>query len=357
MIGHAIRRLLFAFPLIAAACAAYAQEPLQAGFVYLGPISDHGWTYQHEQGRLAVETEFGNLVETTYIESVADGADSERVIRNLAASGYDIIFATSFGYMNGALNVAAEFPDVVIEHATGYKRAENMGSYMAATHEGRYVAGFVAAHMTETKRVGYIASFPIPEVVRDINAVMLGLQSVDPEVELRVIWLNTWFDPGKEREAAEVLIDQSVDVIMQHTDSAAPMQAADEAGIHAVGYASDMSHFGPNAHLFSVVNNWAPHYIDAVRGVMDGTWQSRDFWGGMSEGVVVIEKINEAIPADVRAGAEELIAAITEDRFHPFTGPLYDQEGTERVAPGHVMTVEELAAMDWYVQGVDDILP
>jgi simple sugar transport system substrate-binding protein len=228
---------------------------------------------------------------------------------------------------------------------------------MAATHEGRYVAGFVAAHMTESKRVGYIASFPIPEVVRDINAVMLGLQSVDPAVELRIVWLNTWFDPGKEREAAEALIDQGVDVIMQHTDSAAPMRAADEAGVYAIGYASDMSAFGPSACLLSVVNNWAPHYLAAAQAVMDGTWQSRDFWGGMSEGVVVIEKLSDAIPADVRAETEDLIRAIAEDRFHPFTGPLFDQQGMERVPVGHIMTDQELAAMDWYVQGIDDTLP
>ena len=339
------------------AAGAGADEPISVGFVYLGPISDHGWTYQHDQGRLAIEAHFGDRVETTYIENVADGADSERVIRNLADSGYDIIFATSFGYMNGALDVASAYPDVVIEHATGYKRTENMGTYMSASHEGRYVAGFVAGHMTATNKVGYIASFPIPEVVRDINAVMLGLQSVNPDAELRVLWLNTWFDPGKEREAAEVLIDQGVDVLMQHTDSPAPMQAAHESGIYAIGYASDMEAFGPDAHLLSVVNNWAPHYINVVQSVADGTWRSQDFWGGMSEDVVVVRNISPTIPAALRAETEALIESIADDRFHPFTGPLVDQDGTERVAVDHVMTNEELAQMDWYVAGIDERLP
>ena len=343
--------------LLVGATSVDAREPLSVGFVYLGPISDHGWTYQHDQGRLAIEAHFGDRVETTYVESVADGADSERVIRSLAASGTDIIFATSFGYMNGALDVAAEFPDVVIEHATGYKRADNMGTYMSASHEGRYVAGFVAGHMTRSNKIGYIASFPIPEVVRDINAVMLGLQSVNPDAELSVLWLNTWFDPGKEREAAEVLIDRGIDVIMQHTDSPAPMQAAHESGIYAIGYASDMAAFGPDAHLLSVVNNWAPHYINVVQSVLDGTWQSQDFWGGMSEDVVVIRNISRILPPPLHDATEALIASIAEDRFHPFTGPLIDQDGVERVPAGHVMTNDELAAMDWYVQGIDERLP
>ncbi|MEZ5668115.1 MAG: BMP family ABC transporter substrate-binding protein [Alphaproteobacteria bacterium] len=337
--------------------AAAAAEPLKVGFVYLGPISDHGWTYQHEQGRLAVEAHFGAAVETTYVENVADGADSERVIRNLAAGGYDIVFATSFGYMNGALAVAEAYPGVVIEHATGYKRAANMGTYMAASHEGRYVAGFVAGHVTETGLVGYIASFPIPEVIRDINAVMLGLQASNPDARLQVIWLNTWFDPGKEREAADALIAQGVDVLMQHTDSAAPMQAAEEAGVHAIGYASDMSQFGPHAHLLSVINNWAPFYVDVVQDVMDGTWQSQDFWGGISDDVVAVRGLNEALPADVRAEAEAIVASMADDSFHPFTGPLYDQRGAERVAAGHVMSDAELAAMDWFVRGIEQPLP
>ena len=337
--------------------AAWAEDPMKVGFVYVGPVGDHGWTYQHDQGRLAVEAHFGDAVETTYVENVNEGVDAERVIRNMAATGHDLIFTTSFGFMNPTAAVAEQFPDVVFEHATGYKRAENLGTYLSLTYEGRYVSGYAAASVSETGVVGYIASFPIPEVIRDINSVMLGMQSVNPDAELKVVWVNTWYDPGKEREAAEALMNQGADVIIQHTDSPAAMQAAEEAGVRAVGQASDMSHFGPSAHLLSVVDDWSGFYIETVQAVMDDTWVSDDLWGGIGSGMIVVASVNDNLPDDVKAGIDDLVTRIGDGSFHPFTGPIYDQEGVERIAVGVTMTDEELASMDWYVQGVGDTLP
>jgi len=245
--------------------AAFAADPLKVGFVYVGPIGDHGWTYQHEMGRQYLEKELGEQVETTFVENVAEGADAERVIRNMAKGGYDLIFTTSFGYMNPTLKVAKQFPKVTFEHATGYKQDKNLGTYLSRSYEGRYVGGFLAAKMTKSKKIGYIASFPIPEVIRDINAIQLALDKYNPGTEIKVVWVNSWFDPGKEADAANALIDQGVDVVFQHTDSPAPIQAAERRGVYSVGYASDMSHFGPKAVLTSIVNDWGPHYSKSAK--------------------------------------------------------------------------------------------
>lgn len=351
---------LFAGLLVAAFAAigpAAAQDPMKVGFVYVGPIGDHGWTYQHDQGRVAMEKHFGGKVKTTYVENVAEGADAERVIRQLARTGHDVIFTTSFGFMNPTAKVAKQYPNIVFEHATGYKRDKNLGTYLSVTYEGRYISGYVAGKMSKSGKVGYIASFPIPEVVRDINAVMLGMQSVNPDAELVVIWVNTWFDPGKERSTAEVMMDQGVDVIIQHTDSPAAMQAAEARGRYAVGQASDMSHFGPKAHLLSVVNDWSNHYIKTVQDVMDGTWKPQDYWGGMADDVIRIPEFNAAIPADVVKEAKALMDGIKKGTFHPFTGPIKDQTGKVRVPAGKRMTNAELAGMNWYVQGLKGSLP
>ena len=342
---------------IAAATSVSAADKMKIGFVYVGPIGDHGWTYQHDQGRLKMEKHFAGKVETTYVENVSEGADAERVIRSLAASGNKIIFTTSFGYMNPTAKVAKKFPNVIFEHATGYKRGKNLSTYLSVTYEGRYISGFTAAKMSKTAKVGYIASFPIPEVIRDINAVMLGMQRVNPKAELKIVWVNTWFDPGKERQAANVLMDQGVDVIIQHTDSPAAMQAAEQRGRWAVGQASDMSHFGPKAHLLSVVNDWSNHYIKTVQAVMDGTWKPQDYWGGMKDDVIVIPGFNKSIPADVVTEAKQLIDGIKKGTFHPFTGPIKDQTGKVRVPAGKSMTNAELAAMNWYVQGIKGSIP
>lgn len=329
-----------------------ADDPTKVGFVYVGPIGDHGWSYQHDQGRLALEDHFGEKVATTYVENVSEGADAERTIRRLAQAGNDIIFTTSFGFMNPTLRVAKEYPDITFLHATGYKRDDNLGTYLSVTYEGRYVTGVAAGLVTETDTLGYIASFPIPEVIRDINAVYLGAKEVNPDIELKVIWVNTWFDPAKEADAANALMDQGVDVIVQHTDSPAPLIAADKRGKWGVGQASDMRGFGGDAHLLSVVNNWGPYYIETVQSVMDGTWEPADYWGGMSEGTVEVVGLSERLSAEQQEKVNSVIDALTNDEFHPFTGPLKDQSGVLRVPAGVSMTNEELAGMDWYVEGM-----
>ncbi|MCK4862317.1 MAG: BMP family ABC transporter substrate-binding protein, partial [Rhodobacteraceae bacterium] len=248
----------------------------KAGFIYVGPVGDLGWSYEHDQGRQAVVEAFGDAVETTYVESVPEGADAERVMTQMALGGADIIFTTSFGYMDPTLNVAAKFPNVKFEHATGYKRADNVSTYSARFYEGRHVIGLIAGRMTESNTVGYIASFPIPEVVRGINAAYLAAKSVNADVQFKVIWVYTWFDPGKEADAANALIEQGADVIMQHTDSPAAMTIAEEKGIMAFGQASDMMQFGPTARLSSIIDNWGPYYVERVQAVMDGTWASVD---------------------------------------------------------------------------------
>jgi len=337
---------------------AMAQDPVKVGFIYVGPIGDYGWSYQHDQGRLALEEHFGDAVETVYVENVAEGADAERVIRQLAAGGADIIFTTSFGFMNATVNVAQQFPDVKFEHATGYIRADNLSTYAARFYEGRMVAGHIAGRMTKTNVLGYIASFPIPEVIQGINAFMLEAQKVNPDVQLKIIWANTWYDPGKEADAARALIDQGADIISQHTDSPAPLQVAEERGVHGFGQASDMVQFAPNAQLTALVDNWDQYYIDRVQAVIDGTWQSQDTWGGMAAGMVELAPFNaEAIPADVLAEAEALAARIRAGEVHPFAGPIYNQAGELVVGEGEVLTDEQILTMDWYVQGIDDRLP
>ena len=269
-----------------AAGAASAADKLKVGFIYVGPIGDHGWTYAHDQGRLAVEEALGDQVETVYVENVAEGADAERAIERLARDGAGLIFTTSFGYMDPTIKVAKRFPDVKFEHATGYKQSENVASYNARFHEGRYVIGQIAARMSKSGIAGYIASFPIPEVVMGINAFMLGAQSINPDFKVKVVWVNTWFDPGKEADAAKVMIGQGADIITQHTDSTAPLQIAEEQGVLGFGQASDMIHFAPKAQLTAIIDEWAPYYIERAQAVLDGTWESKDTWEGMAAGTV-----------------------------------------------------------------------
>lgn len=331
--------------------------PTKVGFIYVGTVGDNGWTYQHEQARLEVEAEFGDLVETSYVEAVPEGADAERVMSQMARSGVDIIFTTSFGYMDPTINVAAEFPDVVFEHATGYKRADNVSTYSARFYEGRYVIGEIAGAMTETNKVGYIASFPIPEVVRGINAAYLGAKSINPDVEFKVVWVYTWLDPGKEADAANALIEQGVDVIMQHTDTPSAMTIAEDKGIFAFGQASDMAAFGPNAQLTSILDDWGPYYIERVQAVMDGTWESVDTWDGISEGMVGFAPLSDKLPADVAARAEATIAAIAAGEVQPFTGPINKQDGSAWLAEGEVADDGTLAGMNFYVEGLEGALP
>ncbi len=336
---------------------ASAAGPTKVGFVYVGPIGDHGWSYEHNRGRLAVEEAFGNKVETTYVESVSEGPDAERVIEQLARSGHNLIFTTSFGYMNPTLKVAKRFPDVRFEHATGFKRSENVSTYSARFYEGRHVIGLIAGKMTKTNTVGYIASFPIPEVVRGINAAYLAAKSVNPDVKFKVIWVSTWFDPGKEADAAKALIDQGADVLMQHTDSPAAMKIAEEQGIVAFGQASDMIGFGPNAQLTSIIDDWAPYYIARVKAVMDGTWASMDTWDGIKQGMVGIADFSDKIPADVRKMAADARDALAAGTLHAFTGPINKQDGSAWLAAGETADDGTLAGMNFYVEGVEGSLP
>jgi simple sugar transport system substrate-binding protein len=333
--------------------SAQAKDKLKVGYVYVGPIGNHGWTYQHDLSRRAIEKAFGDKVKTTYVENVPEGADAERVIRKLAASGNDLIFTTSFGYMNPTIKVAKMFPKVKFEHCTGYKRAKNVSTYNARFYEGRYVAGTIAGEMTKSNIVGYIASFPIPEVVRGINSTIIAMRKVNPKAVLKVVWVNSWYDPGKEGDAAKALIDQGADVIMQHTDSTAPMQIAEKRGVYGVGQASDMSSVAPHAQLTAIIDNWSDYAVSRAKAVMDGTWKSQDTWWGLKEGMVKMAPFNPVIPAKVKADAEKVIAGIKSGEIKPFTGPIKDVSGKLRVPAGKSMTDGELATLNWYAEGVE----
>ena len=331
-------------------------DKLKVGFIYVGPIGDHGWTYQHHQGLLAVEEAFGDKVETVYVESVAEGPDAERAITRLARQGAGIIFTTSFGFMDPTIKVARNFPDVKFEHATGYKRADNVTTYSARFYEGRYVIGQIAARMSKSGVAGYIASFPIPEVVRGINAFLLGAQTINPDFKLKIVWVSTWFDPGKEADAAKVLIGQGADIITQHTDSTAPLQIAAEQGVVGFGQASDMIKFAPENQLTAIIDDWAPYYVRRVGAVLDGTWKSEDTWDGMGPGMVGMAPYTN-LPDDVVAMAKETQAKITSGEFHPFTGPIHNQAGEMVIGEGEVLDDGVLLGMNWYVKGIDDKLP
>ena len=336
---------------------ALAADPLKIAFMYVGPIGDLGWSFQHDQGRLALERDFGDRIKTSYVESVPEGADAERVLRQMAQGGNQLIFATSFGFMQAVLNVAKQFPNVIFEHATGFKRAKNVGTYNARFYEGRYVVGHLAGRMSKKKTIGYIASFPIPEVVMGINAYTLGAQKLIPDVDVKIVWVNSWYDPGKESEAAAALIDQGCDFIVQHTDSPAPVQTAEQRGVWCIGQASDMSRFGPKHCLTSVTDNWETYYKKTVQRVLDGGWQSEDYWGGLAEQSVVLTPWNPAVPADVQAELDALVADIKAKQVHPFQGPVKNQVGETKVPEGSVIADADLLQMNYYVQGIQGSLP
>jgi len=332
--------------------AAVAQEPLKIGFMYVGPVGDFGWSYSHDHARLQMVDALGDQITTTFVESVPEGPDAERVLRELAQQGHKLIFATSFGYMNQTIKVAQQFPDVHFEHATGYQRSENVATYNARFHEGRSVIGTIAGHMSKTGIGGYIASFPIPEVVMGINAFTLAAQKVNPDFKTKVIWVNTWFDPAKEADAARALIDQGVDVVTQHTDSPAALQVAEERGVIGFGQASNMSAFAPKSHMTAITDDWAPYYIARAQAVLDGTWSAGDTWWGLKEGAVGISPYHESLPADVVAAAEAVRTGIIAGTWDPFAGPVSDQSGSERVSAGGTLDDGQLLTMDWYVDGV-----
>ncbi len=352
-----LRAALAAMLAMTGTTVAQAAEALKVGFVYVSPIGDAGWTFQHDSGRRQMASAMGDKVETKFIETVPEGAEAERVIRQFAADGYGLVFTTSFGYMNPTIKVAKRFPATTFEHATGYKRAKNVGTYNVRFYEGRYLAGIVAGGMSKSNVAGYVAAFPIPEVLMGINAFTLGMQSVNPEARTKVIWTNSWYDPGREREAADVLVTQGADVLTHHTDSTAVVQAADEKGVYAVGYHSDMSKYGPKAHLTAVTHHWGDFYTRVTREVIDGNWQSRDVWGGIKAGMVSLAPINPVVPRDVVAIVEAREDAIRNASFHPFQGPVRDQGGRLRIVSGTTISDGDLQKMDWYVQGVQGKLP
>jgi len=348
---------VLATALTMAGAVVQASEPLKVGFIYVSPIGDAGWTFQHETGRRQMAAALADKVDTKFIETVPEGAEAERVIRQFAADGYRLVFTTSFGYMNPTIKVAKRFPGTKFEHATGYKRGKNVGTYNVRFYEGRYLAGIVAGGMSKSGIAGYVAAFPIPEVLMGINAFTLGMQSVNPGARTKVIWTNSWYDPGREREAAGVLVTQGADVLTHHTDSTAVVQAADEKGVYAVGYHSDMSKYGPRAHLTAVTHHWGDFYTRLTQQVIDGDWESRDIWGGIKAGMVSLAPINPIVPGDVVALVEKNEEAIRSGSFHPFQGPVKDQEGKVRIAAGTTISDADLQKMDWYVQGVQGKLP
>ena len=351
--------LLGATLAVGLAGSAFAQQDtVKAGFIFVGPIGDGGWTYEHDKARLAVEEHFGDKVETVYQESVPEGADAERALTQMALGGADIIFTTSFGYMDPTINVAAKFPNVKFEHATGFKRADNVSTYSARFYEGRAVQGHIAGKMTKSNKIGYIGSFPIPEVIRGINSAYIHAKKVNPDVQFSVVWAYTWFDPAKEADAATALIEQGADVILQHTDSTAPHAAAEKAGnVYTFGQASDMSEYAPSPRISSIIDNWAPYYIDRVQAVMDGTWESKDTWDGIGPGMVEIGEITDAVPAEVKAEAEALRDSIASGEYHPFTGPLKKQDGSDWLAEGETADDGTLAGMNFYVEGLTGDIP
>ena len=349
--------LLAAMAAVFAGIPALAQSKAKVSFVYVGPIGDHGWSYQHHQGLLTIKKEFGDKVETSYVENVSEGPDAERVIDQLAATGSTLIFTTSFGFMNPTIKVASRYPNVKFEHATGFKQAPNVATYNARFYQGRHVIGLIAGKMTKTNTVGYIGSFPIPEVVMGINAAYLAAKSVNPAVKFKVVWVSTWFDPGKESAAAKTLVDQGADVLMQHTDSPAPVKYSEEKGIYAFGQASDMVQFGPNSHLTAIVDDWNPYYLQRVKALLDGTWKTGDVWDGMKEGTVVLSPWSKKIPPDVVKLAEKARDGIIAGTLHPFTGPLNKQDGSPWLKAGETATDKDLSSMNFYVQGMEGALP
>ncbi|WP_299499912.1 BMP family ABC transporter substrate-binding protein [uncultured Roseobacter sp.] len=343
---------------LAAGAYADGHEKTKVGFVFVGPIGDGGWTYEHNKGRLAVEEALGDAVETVYVENVAEGPDSERVMTQMALDGADLIFTTSFGYMDPTINIAAKFPDVKFEHATGYKRADNVSTYSARFYEGRAIQGHIAGKMTKSNIIGYIASYPIPEVIRGINAAYIHAAKVNPDVEFKIIWAYTWFDPAKEADAARALIEQGADVVLQHTDSTAPQAAAQEAGnVVTFGQASDMGQYAPFPRVSSIIDDWAPYYIARTQAVIDGTWESTDTWDGIGAGMVAIGEISDAVPADVKEEALAMKAAIADGSYHPFTGPLKKQNGSDWLADDEVADDGTLAGMNFYVEGLTGEIP
>jgi basic membrane protein A and related proteins len=335
---------------------ARADEPFKAGFVYVGPVADFGWSHQHDLGRQAAQKALGDKLKTTYVESVKEGPDSERVIRELATGGNGIIFTTSFGFMNPTIKVAKQFPNVKFEHATGYKRADNVATYNIRFYEGRYVQGVIAGKMSKSGVVGYIGSVPIPEVVMGMNAFIRGMHTVNPQGKIKLVWINGWYDPGKESDAAKALIDQGADMIAQHTDSAAPLQVAEQRGVKGFGQASDMIKFAPKAQLTSSVDHWDEYYTQRIQAAMDGSWKTQDIWGGLKIGMLHMAPWTN-MPDDVAQAAQAAEDGIKDGSIVIFKGPINDQSGKVKVADGAQLSDDDILGMNWLAEGIEGTLP
>jgi len=346
-----------AAPVAAAVPEVKKADPLKVAFAYVGPVGDGGWTFAHDNGRKAVEKEFGDRVVTSFVEKVPESADAERVFRDLAGQGNKLIFGTTFGYMEPLLKVSPDFKDIKFEHATGYKTAENMRTYDSRTYEGAYMAGVIAGKMTKSNTLGVVGSIPIPEVIRNINSFTMGAQSVNPKIKTKVVWVNEWFNPPKETEAATALINGGADVLMQNTDSPAVLKTAEAMGKRAFGWDSDMTAYGPKAHLGSAVINWAPYYIKSVRDVLDGKWATGSSWWGVKEGTIDMVSLAADVPADVKTKIDEIKAGLKAGTFHPWTGPIVDQSGKELIAKGVVADDKFLSGVKFYVKGVEGKVP
>lgn len=334
----------------------FAAKEIKAGFVYVGPVGDAGWTYAHDLGRQEME-KLDYVKPSTFIETVPEGAESARVINGLVRKGHNLIFTTSFGYMDATIDVAKRNKDVVFMHCSGFKTADNVGTYFGRMYEPRYLSGIVAGKMTKKNVIGYVAAFPIPEVIRGINAFALGVQSVNPNAEVKVVWTQTWFDPGVERDAADSLLDVGADVLAMHQDAPATLQAAEARGAYVVGYNSDMRSFAPNAFLTAPVWNWGALYTKIAEQVKNGTWKSEQLWWGMKENLVQLAEFSAKVPADVQTLVADRAAAIRTGDFHPFTGPIKDQTGKEIVPAGQTPKDGELLGMNYFVQGVQGTIP
>jgi basic membrane protein A and related proteins len=341
-------------PLTAAPAAA---PPLKIAFAYVGPVGDAGWTYAHDLGRKAVAEKFGSKVVTSFVENVPEGADAERVVRDLVDQGNQLIFGTTFGYMEPMLKLAGEFENVHFEHATGYKTAKNLRTYDSRTYEGAYLAGIVAGAMTKTKTLGVVGSIPIPEVIRNIDSFTLGAQSQQPGIKTKVVWINKWFDPPKEGEAAQALLNQGADVLFQNTDSPTVLQTAEKAGKLGFGWDSDMSKFGPHAHLGSAMIHWAPYYEKAVQEQLDGSWKTGQTWWGVKEGAIELASVSAQVPAAARARVAEVNAGLKAGTFSIWKGPIADQSGKNRLEAEQVADDAFLSKIDFYVKGVEGKLP
>ena len=342
----------------AAAASAPAPEPLKIAFAYVGPVGDGGWTFAHDNARKALEKEFGDKIKTSFAENVPESADAERVIRDMATQGNKLIFGTTFGYMEPMLKIAPDFKDVKFEHATGFKTADNMRTYDSRTYEGAYMAGIIAGKMTKSNTLGVVASIPIPEVIRNINSFTLGAQSVNPKVKTKVVWVNGWFDPPKETEAATSLMNGGADVLFQNTDSPAVLKAAEAKGKRAFGWDSDMTAYGPKAHLASAVINWSPYYIKATKEALDGSWKGgTGVWWGVKEGAIDIVSIAEDVPADIKTKVADVKKGLADGTYVIWKGPITDNKGKVQIAKDAAADDKFLGGLNFYVKGVEGKIP